>query len=854
MTTDTLAVLTHSHNLVTKTWCADGTIKPFDDAKNFRLQQHTVGGIAALSSLLTKLERTPKACLIRGRYAGDEVAQQRDPSFKPGLVRRMLDYFDDQPLHTVLVDVDGFQPVMAGPLDDPAAAVEEFVQTMLPEDWRGASYHWQLSSSFGHPSKPSSELRAHIWFWLEQPLTSAQLKAWAKATALPADLALFNPVQAHFTAGPVFERGIVDPVPVRSGFVQGFMTDAVPLVVGDEVLAIAARSGGSGQRLADLAETDPVAIALNEAGLIKSRTRDGFNIVCPFDDEHTGDSVESATQYRLPHTNGHAVGQFICLHSHCKGRGRGLFLARLGVDEVSGDFEEVQEQPEAAGGGGDSNTTSSMAEIPELKRPIPKAQYLTTDLANANRIVGRFGKHMIVVAGQWHGWDGRRWRKDDSEVYKRASDLSKVIRAEADSWRAKKAEAVEEQKKNLAIAEALGKWANKSEMKNTFDAAMGMVKRMHSVDEARIDADPWLLNCLNGTVDLRTGVLRPHSPADMITKLCPVVYDPAARAPAWEETLAKVTLEERTPTRPLVSFLQRWFGYCATGSTREQQFLVHYGNGSNGKSTIIETLAGVLGDYAGVTAPGLLMTKGHESHPTEIADLFGRRMVTAHETGEGGMLREDFVKQATGGDKMKARYMRADFFEFSPTHKLQLLTNYKPQIKGQDTGIWRRVLLMPYLARFASAEDVAAGRAHHVKDTKILELLGRESQGVLAWVVRGARQWFLDGLQPPDAVLAASREYQVEQDRVGQFVADCCELGEGFEDHLVGTMGGLYPAYQAWCGEGGMGALGKIKFRQELERVVPFFKMKEMQESGTRKKIMLVKGLRLLRGGEGQDA
>lgn len=167
-------------------------------------------------------------------------------------------------------------------------------------------------------------------------------------------------------------------------------------------------------------------------------------------------------------------------------------------------------------------------------------------------------------------------------------------------------------------------------------------------------------------------------------------------------------------------------------------------------------------------------------------------MVTAHEASEGGVLREDFVKQATGSDKLKARYMRADFFEFAPTHKLQLLTNHKPVIKGQDNGIWRRVLLVPYQARFGWPEEVASGQAHFVKDTSIAEKLRAELPGVLAWVVRGAVDWFRDGLQAPDAVLAASRDYQAEQDRVGQFVAECCELGPDFETPLTSAWTGVF--------------------------------------------------------------
>lgn len=836
--TDTISVLTHPTNKVTKTWRADGAIAPFDDAKYYRLEEKVVTGLGELSALLTRLESAPKSCLVRGRYVGDTLAKARDGAeFKAGRVRKALDYFGDQPLHAVMIDVDGYLSLAWDEVTHPAEAVDEFVKLQLPWQWGGASYHWHLSSSFGHPSKVADGLKVHLWFWLNTPMTSAQLKAYAAGAGLKADLALFNPVQAHFTAGPVFEPGVANPYPARSGFVEGLNSDTVDLDAGDMAQALAAApagGGGRGQRMLEVASTDPIVEALAAKGLVKGPAKDGFNIECPFSDEHTGDSGESSTQYRLPHTGGHAVGQFICLHSHCKGRARDEFLSRLGLLDPASGFEAIGVGPDFP---------------PELRREIPKAQHLTTDLANANRIVAKFGRHMIVVAGQWHGWDGRRWRRDDSDVHKQAQALSKIIHAEASEWRAKKATG-DDKKTNDAIAEALDKWAARSEMKSTLDNCLAMVKKVHTVDESLIDSDPWLLNCLNGTVDLRTGVVKPHDPADYITKLCPVAYDPQARAPTWEHTLAKVTLEERAPTRPLVAFLQRWFGYCATGSVREQQFVVHYGAGSNGKSTVIDTVAAVLGDYAGAAAPGLLMSKAHESHPTEIADLFARRMVTAHETGEGGVLREDFVKQATGGDRMKARYMRADFFEFAPTHKIQLLTNYKPVIRGQDAGIWRRVLLVPYLARFGSREDVVAGRAHHIKDTTILERLKAEAQGVLTWLVLGARLWFQEGLHAPEAVLAASREYQTEQDRVGQFVHECCEISQDGESVLSGGLEGtIYEAYRAWCLDGGTKPLSKQKFSVELKRAVPsvcVFEAKVEDGFGTRKKVQKVAGILLL--------
>lgn len=580
---------------------------------------------------------------------------------------------------------------------------------------------------------------------------------------------------------------------------------------------------------------DPVVGYLERTGWLLDIDSSGkAHVTCPWKDEHTSDSGSSQTSWLPAGVGGIGAGHFKCMHAHCAHRTDEQFLNAVGYTDTQ--FDVVKLEPGEA--------------TPARRRGVPEAMHLTTDQANAGRIVRRFGKKLIVMAGQWFAWSGMRWEKDDGEVYRCGCMLSKLIHAEADAWRAKKGASAEESEKYAAIADALVKWAARSEMKASIEAALGLAKKLLAVGEGDLDRNPWLLNCTNGTVDLRTGELKPHDPADYITKLVPIDYDPAARSQAWETVMARVTLEEGMTTRPLARFLQRWFGYCCTGSTREQAFVVHYGSGSNGKSTILDTVADVLGDYASTAAPGLLVGNGKDRHPTEIADLFGRRMVTSHETGEGGQLKEDVVKQLTGSDKVKARFMRADFFEFDPTHKLQLLTNHKPAIKGQDNGIWRRVLLMPYLARFASAEEVQAGRAHFVKDTRIAERLKAERQGVLTWLVEGAKAWASDGLQPPDAVLAASRDYQTEQDRIGQFVAECCEQDRDASEPLSDTMGGgLYNAYRSWCTSGGFFALSKVRFVQELERCVLNFAKKTVKSSdgGSRRRdVLLIQGLRLL--------
>ena len=342
---DTLSILTHSRNKVTKTWKADGTIAAFDDAKYYSLKQRPVASIKDLSILLTELSFDTHSCLIRGTPVSVDTMAGRDgPQYRHGLVRKALDYFDDQPLHTVMIDVDGYHAFAWDELTHPKEAIDEFVTTQLPPEWHDRPYHWHLSNSFGHPSKQTDGLRVHLWFWLARPLTSAQLKAYAKATDLKADVALFNPVQAHFTANPAMDDGVTDAIAKRSGFAYGIGT--VHLDVTDEILTAASNAGGGGQTIIDLATQDATAIRLNELGLVKSKTRDGFNIECPFDDEHSGPSAESSTQYRLPHTNGHSLGQFICLHAHCAERPRMAFMERLGLVNTLDDFDDVSEQPE----------------------------------------------------------------------------------------------------------------------------------------------------------------------------------------------------------------------------------------------------------------------------------------------------------------------------------------------------------------------------------------------------------------------------------------------------------------------------------------------------------------------------
>ena len=291
-----------------------------------------------------------------------------------------------------------------------------------------------------------------------------------------------------------------------------------------------------------------------------------------------------------------------------------------------------------------------------------------------------------------------------------------------------------------------------------------------AVAHGELDADRWLLNTPSGTLDLRTGATRPHDRALYLTSLCPTAYAAGAACPLWKRFLEEVFARgDGRPDHDLIDYVQKLLGYCLTGDVSTHMLPVFWGPGGNGKGTLLGTVLHVLGpDYATAAPADFLIVRHGERHPTDVADLFGRRLVSCQETGEGASLNEPLVKGLTGGDVLKARRMREDFWSFHPTHKLILSTNYKPVIRGTDRGIWRRLRLVPFTRTFeGEAEDRALpGR------------LLAEAEGVLAWLVRGCLAWQKEGEQPPKAVLAATEEYREEQDKVGQFLAERCELAQ----------------------------------------------------------------------------
>ena len=870
-----------------KVWKTDGSVGvPLGpdgkamQAANWRHSEQPIGSIDDLAFILEELQKDPSACVIRGKLKGL-------PNEVDGTVRRNLDFFDDQPVHWVMVDVDKFMPLIADPVTQGADAVWEFLLCELPPEFHGASYWWQLSSSAG---KPGAEgvLKAHIWFWLSEPANGATLTAWAKATGSTVDAAVFRTVQIHFTALPICEQGVVPPTEQadaeRWGFQRGILADEVPLDLSpyrcDSWNGPGRRAGGAVVLSDEALAADDMLQALDVRGMIHGERGDGgYNIECPFAASHEIESAIDSTVYWPAGSgpNDYEQRHIHCLHTPCMGRpmpdyeealgiGAGAEFERLAAEDAGApvrweEFGGWRAAAQRAGGanasipGGSVDTSGNGVDAVDTVGPreIPRALFSCTDQANANRFVRRSKGSLLVAAGRWYAWTGSHWSVDEGETWRKAFKLSSYIRAEA---QAKFDEAnkllASEGEEAAADARKEGKalwaWAVKSEDRSRIDAAVSLAKRVLTVPMEALDRNPWLLNCPNGTVDLRTGELKAHRKEDYITQVTRVPYDSGADAPTWRRFIATIMGEETAfdaglPT-PLAEFLQRWFGYCATGSVREQKFIVHYGGGGNGKGTMLELLTEVLGEYTAVAAPGLLMDTRSEQHPTGIADLFRRRMVTASESREGAALNEAFVKNATGADRLKARYMRGDFFEFDPSHKIQLLTNHKPVVRGQDFGIWRRMRLVPYPVRFGTVEEVAEGRATQVADRGLPDALRRELTGILSWLVAGAGAWHAFGLQEPDEVLMQTAMYQNSQDRIAQFVAECCETAPQHES----VLGELYAAYQQWCKDAGSHPFARQRFASELERVVTGLRKTRdvVKVDKKTKTFQMIKGLRLL--------
>lgn len=419
------------------------------------------------------------------------------------------------------------------------------------------------------------------------------------------------------------------------------------------------------------------------------------------------------------------------------------------------------------------------------------AEFPCTELGNAERFALRHGKDVRHCPSTgWLTWDGLLWQNDVSgEVTRRMCQTVRNILSEAKEvqTQATKTDDEDDRKKLLDKVTFLNKWALKSEAYRSTVASLkyGEAQPNIHVPFDHLDRNPWLLGCNNGTLNLKTGKLRKPRRTDLITKSVVVDYDPSAKCPLWEAFLERIL-----PDPEVRAYIQRAIGYALTGDVSEQCIFFFYGKGSNGKTTLLKVVQFLLGAYGWQASPELLVMKPNGSMVRDdVAALAGRRFVVTVETEVGQVLAESLVKQLTGGDRITARFLYKNSFQYDPTAKIFLASNHKPVVRSNDYGIWRRIKLIPFTQQIREDE----------KDTQFPEKLAAEYPGILAWAVRGCQEWQRIGLCEPEIVKAQTREYKDESDLLGEFLAEKCVAGDT-EKHRVRPTA-LYRVYTAWCDE-----------------------------------------------------
>ncbi|MFG3036842.1 phage/plasmid primase, P4 family [Streptomyces sp. NPDC048330] len=388
--------------------------------------------------------------------------------------------------------------------------------------------------------------------------------------------------------------------------------------------------------------------------------------------------------------------------------------------------------------------------------------YGESDAMNSHALVAWSGGRIRYASGLgFYTWDGRVWVRSDMRVRQEIHRMGAAL-----------------------VLAGQNQLARGFTMTSRIDALLTELCSVPNVSILATDFDdrPDLLNFRNGTVDLRTGRLRPHDQADLLTYALDIDYDPGAQCPRWE-----TFLKEIFPGMPdMPAYIQRMVGYGITGHTTEQAFSVLWGKGANGKSVLVDTLTSVFRAISRTTPFSTFEERKSGGIPNDIAALRGARLVMASEGESGKPMSESILKRVTGKDMISARFLRQEYFEFRPSFLLLLATNHKPKFKSQDEGLWRRVKLLPFTRWFAPEERDPA------LDRKLLA----EAEGIAAWAVRGAVAWYRDGLRDPQVITGASQEYRETSDPLAGFLPGVLEWAD---DSVTISGNDAFNTYLEWC-------------------------------------------------------
>ncbi|MFP7447172.1 phage/plasmid primase, P4 family, partial [Bacillus infantis] len=423
----------------------------------------------------------------------------------------------------------------------------------------------------------------------------------------------------------------------------------------------------------------------------------------------------------------------------------------------------------------------STGETEEVVEEKPKKKFRLTELGNAERIAYEYG-HVIKYVSEmgWLIWDGKRWKLDTKKEIERIT--AKVLRGLYKS---------EEESET--------KWARMCERRNIRMNSIKDLMPLVPGEREDFDRHKYLFNVENGIVDLQTGKLLPHDRELGITKITNVAFDEKADCPEWKSFLEQIFQGDKE----LVEYMQRLIGYSLTGEITEQIMVFLIGGGSNGKSTFINTIKDLMGEYGKQAKSDTFIKKKETGANNDIARLVGSRFVSAIESEDGEQLSEAFVKQITGGEPVLARFLRQEYFEFIPEFKVFFTTNHKPVIKGVDEGIWRRIRLIPFNLQLPKEK----------RDKKLPEKLSLEMPGILNWAIEGCLKWQKSGLNDPAIVMKATGDYKEEMDILGPFIYECCFKQTNAQIEAKE----LYEVYANWCFKNGEHQLKNRAFYRILE-------------------------------------
>ena len=418
-----------------------------------------------------------------------------------------------------------------------------------------------------------------------------------------------------------------------------------------------------------------------------------------------------------------------------------------------------------------------------------------TDATNAARLLKEHGRNIRFFPAwkKWLVWNNRHWETDEGGALVHEKGLETVRNiydelSNTDDYR------------EMIEIEKFGKISESMRRREAMIKTASYLTELN-IKAEDLDANPWLLNVRNGTIDVQSGRFTEHKQEEMITKIANVDYDPDADCPLWKKFIREI-MNYKTD---IINFLQTAAGWAMTGDNSEQVMFILYGSGANGKTTFLNTLMYILGDYATATPTETFMKKSGDQNTNDIARLRGTRLVTTTEAEQGRRLSEPLIKKITGNDQMTARFLYGEYFNFVPTFKIFMATNHKPVIKGTDHGIWRRIRLIPFTTRI---EDD--------KQDKHLEIkLKQEASGILNWLLEGTERWKKERLTVPAAILNATDEYRGEMDVIGNFLKDCCIQNCDVSIRIRE----LYKAYADWCDENKEHAVNERFFSMRLKEM-----------------------------------